>query len=193
MNKNQQRQLAEKARRGDFDAFRRLVEEHQRRIFVVAVDYTSNRADAEDIVQEVLVKAFRSIKKFKGQSSFGTWLYRITVNTCLDFRRKQRVRQTQSLEESQVVQWVSDEGPGPEQQARASRVVEEIRRATLTLTPRERTVFIMRHFEQMTTREVATILDRSEGTVKNLLFRAIRKLRDELVHYKGHFGLEDAR
>lgn len=92
--------LLEKARKGDVDAFEMLIREHERKAFNIAYRFLKNADDAEDITQEAFLRAFRSIKKFKGQSSFSTWLYRIINNTCIDFVRAKQNKITDSIDKT---------------------------------------------------------------------------------------------
>jgi RNA polymerase sigma-70 factor (ECF subfamily) len=180
-----EKELIERARAGDRSAFRDLVRQYEENVYFLALGMTRNHHDAEDLQQEVFLKAYRHLDGFRGEARLGSWLYRIAVNTCLDQRRRKRftlLRRSIPLEPG---------GPGfeaveerrfanPEENMRTARIREEVHRALLVLTPLERSVFVLRHYNEFSIREVADALDRAEGTVKNTLFRALRKLRREL-------------
>lgn len=180
-------QLLERARSGDRQAQQTLVKDHQDDVFYLALGLTGSRSDAEDVMQEVMIKALRGLNRFRGTSSFSTWLYRITHNACLDWHRRQRWRQTtDSVDDNPqlAASWRS-ENPSeqPERISDSRELGRELLTALAALTPAERGVFVMRHFQQLSTRETASVLGKAEGSVKNLLFRAIHKLRKQLADH----------
>lgn len=197
LERNEEKRIIEDARSGDFSAFRKLVEGYQRQIYFLSLDFTGNHEDAEDVVQEVFLKAFRSLPNFRGEAKLSSWLHRIAVNTCLDFRRKPGLCETTRVEidsEERPFQ-VTEEGAAghPERQLLARDVRSRIEWAVRRLPPSEQRVFVLRRYHQFSTREVAEILERSEGTVKNLLFRSIQKLRRELANLGQEIGLGQAK
>lgn len=175
---------------GDRNAFRELVERHKRDVYFLALDLLGNHHDAEDLSQEVFIRAYRAIGSFRGESRLRTWLYRITVNCAIDSRRRQRLA-TVPLEDGG-----DDDRPRAPAAALASAdplpdaVLEDgalqagLRRALRRLTPRERSVFVLRHYNDLPLREIGAMLDIAEGTVKALLFRAVRRLQKELVGFR---------
>ncbi|MBC8357778.1 MAG: RNA polymerase sigma factor [Candidatus Aminicenantes bacterium] len=181
---------------GDSSAFQELVEHHKKKVYYVAYDITGNHHDAEDISQEVFIKMFRSLKTFRRDAKMSSWLYQIAVNTSIDsLRRKPPKRQKLmvSLDKASIKE--NPPGSGitvvdPEQSAEASILQSHISQALQKVSPRERSVFVMRHYNDLKMVEIAEILNVSVGTVKSLLFRAIKKLRKELSFYLGDSGLE---
>jgi RNA polymerase sigma-70 factor (ECF subfamily) len=187
--------LVEQARKGEKNAFRQLVELYKVKIYRLAYDLTGNGMDAEDLSQDVFLKAYRSLDKFRGDAKFGTWLYRITVNTCLDHRSKKSLSMITPIT---ITQHEDDSSPLeqagssilPDRAAEASLIQNNIERALEQLTPREKTVFMLRHYHDLPLKEIAETLDISLGSVKTLLFRAIRRLQNELSMYREELGTE---
>ncbi len=177
----------------DFD---RVVQLHQRKIYFLALDLTGNHHDAEDLAQEVFFKAYKSLTRFRGEAGLGTWLYRITVNTNIDRQRKRSEaamkRQRSWDDEDNPLPPLPDPNPdrNPEKSAEAGTIQRHIDQALNCLSPRQRTVFVLRHYQDLKLREIAALLSISEGTVKTTLFRAIRRLQQELAVYRPELGLE---
>jgi len=188
--------LVERARSGEIAAFRELVEQHKKKIYYLALDLTGNHHDAEDLSQEVFIQAYRSLAHFRGESKLSSWLYRIAVNTNINKHRKKSLRAMklgESLDEmkqdrSDVVN--SGTEADPEARAEAGVMQMHIERALGGLTPRERSVFVLRHYNDLPLKEIAQTLKISKGTVKSTLFRAIRRLQKELSFYREDMGLE---
>ena len=195
MEQRDERILVERASGGDMSAFREIVEQYKRQIYSVSLDFTGNHHDAEDVLQEVLMKVYRSLHKFRGDARLGTWLHRVTVNTCLDRRRKPSLPVTSSEEiplyEERVA--AADPRSNPERSAESTRMQEHIDGALAALTPLERSVFVLRNYSGLPLKEVARVLGKSEGTVKNMLWRALRKLQKELAFYRRELGLETSK
>lgn len=181
-------ELLESARRGDRDAFRQLVERHQGDVFYLALGLVRNREDAQDVAQEVFIRAYRSLSGFRGDSGLGTWLYRVTLNACRDHHRKGRfmkLQQSLGLVAEPESRWVEERPHAdPERLTAAGRLRRDLARALDRLSPAERDTFVLRQFNQLSIRETAEVTGRAEGTVKNLLFRALRKLQKELAVYR---------
>lgn len=188
--------LVKRACGGESEAFEQIVELNKKKVFYLAFDLTGTREDAEELSQEVFLKAFRSLKKFKGNASLSSWLYRITLNAFLDRHRKlsfRMERENQPLEEVKEItagspfeetETVSrSTAAGPENYAESRQIQMHIEAALEYLTPRERAVFVMRHYREMSGKKVGQLLNISEGTVKSLLFRAIKKLQYLLKDY----------
>ena len=192
-------QLIEQVKKGDISAFRKIMETHQEKIYYLTYDMTGNRQDAEDLSQEVFIKAYHSIKKFRGDAKLSSWLYRVAVNTCIDKKRKKKeipvnISDDQSEDRNDSLQY-SDKDPNsnPEYLAESELMQKNIKNALQRLSPRERSVFVLRHYNDLQISEIANILNLSIGTVKSLIFRAIQKLKDELSFYRKDFGLEESR
>jgi RNA polymerase sigma-70 factor (ECF subfamily) len=174
------------AQAGNRDAFRLLVERHSRGIFRLGFRMTGNEADAEEVVQESLLRAYRSLGRFQARSSFSTWLHRIAANCALDLlaRRKQEPQPSPEPpegepEEAPEERLVSD-NPGPERQLLGRELQERIGAAMQQLTPVERTAFVLRHFEGRSIEEISTTLELRAGAAKNTIFRAVQKMRRAL-------------
>jgi RNA polymerase sigma-70 factor (ECF subfamily) len=181
--------LIERAREGDREAFCMLARRFERRVYSLALFYTRNQSDAEDLSQEVWLKVYRHLQSFRGESSFYTWLRQITVNTFLNHRRSS-LRQAGG--ESQGLRLVEIETVDYEDALRLSRVqdmeddlhrkmlVERVGEALSELTPQQRLIFMLKHSEGMTYEEISAVLNCSTGTIKKSLFRAVQKLRQHL-------------
>jgi RNA polymerase sigma-70 factor (ECF subfamily) len=173
-----------KARSGDTDAFRVLVERHGRALFRLAFRMTGNEQDAEDVVQESFLRAYRQLGKFDERASFGTWLYRIATNCSLDLvrsrkRRSQNVAAADPEMDDPVLSLPSTD-PTPERVALSTEVRERVADAMQELSATERTAFVLRHFEGMCIEEVSRVLECQPGAAKHSVFRAVQKLRRAL-------------
>ena len=161
-------QLIERAKSGDRDAFCRLVERYQRQIHALALHFTGNPAEAEDLSQEAWLKAFRSMRSFRGDSSFYTWIRRIAINALVDSRTRWWWRAQPFDSESQFVYELPVE---------TQLLLRTVWSQLSELSPAERITVILRHVEGMTVDEIAAARNTSGGTVKKTLHRAIAKLR----------------
>jgi len=174
------------ARRGDPEAFALLVDNYSPRLFNVCFNYLANRQDAEDCVQETLIKAYRGLAEYSGRSSFYTWVYRIAINTCLDFRRKNKRNPSLSLDEaietedSLVYQQVPDRQPLPDELAETAEMTRLVRQEIASLPDYLKDIIILRDLEGLSYLELSEILHLSEGTVKSRLSRARRQLMERI-------------
>ena len=188
------RALIKRAISGDRQAFQQIVEGNKQRMFSVARGVVDNPHQAEDIVQDSLIKAYRALPEFRGDASLSTWLYRITYLTAIDHQRQQsrHVKLADAAEQATETQTSPLTGNN-KVTAGAALETNELRQQITTalerLSPFEQTVFTLRHLQNFKLREIAVVVDRSEGTVKNILFRAIRKLRDQLAD--SEFALQE--
>jgi RNA polymerase sigma-70 factor (ECF subfamily) len=173
-----------KARAGDTDAYRVLVERHSRSLFRLAFRMTGNEQDAEDVVQESFLRAYRQLGKFDERASFGTWLYRIAANCSLDLVRARKRRSEhlapQDPEMEDPILSLPSNDPTPERFALSSEVRERVAGAMSELSATERTAFVLRHFEGMCIEDVSRVLDCQPGAAKHSVFRAVQKLRRAL-------------
>jgi RNA polymerase sigma-70 factor, ECF subfamily len=176
-----------RARTGDSDAFRALVERHSRAVFRLAFRMTGNEQDAEDVVQESMMRAYKQLARFDERASFGTWLYRIAANCSLDLvRSRKRRAQNQALapetelEVDNPVLTVPSPDPNPERMALSGEVRERLTAAMGDLSPTERSAFVLRHFEGMCIEDVSRVLGCQAGAAKHSVFRAVQKLRRAL-------------
>jgi RNA polymerase sigma-70 factor (ECF subfamily) len=177
------RAFVSKARSGDAEAFRALVDRHSRALFRVAFRMTGNETDAEDVVQESFLRAYRQLGKFDERASFGTWVYRIAVNCSLDLVRSRKRRgEQQQPEDSREdpVRMAVSSGPGPDRLALSGELRERVAEAMNELSAAERSAFVLRHFEGMRIEEVSRVLGCQPGAAKHSVFRAVQKLRRAL-------------
>jgi RNA polymerase sigma-70 factor (ECF subfamily) len=175
----------ERARGGDADAFRSLVERHSHSLFRLAYRLTGNEQDAEDVVQEAFLKAYRRLDQFESRANFGSWLYRIAANCAVDvlrarMRRDERPFTHGAGDEEDLVPLPATD-PGPDRMAQASELRRRIGVAMSRLSPLERAAFVLRHFEERSTREIGAALGLETSAVKQSVFRAVRKMRVALA------------
>jgi len=176
--------LVTRAREGDQEAFRVLVERHSIRLFQLAYRMTGNEQDGEDIVQETFLRAYKQLARFESRAGFGTWLHRIAVNCSLDLLRK-RQRQEERMEAQEPVlapeiHALPDGAATPDHHLFNAEVQQRIASALDLLTPMERTAFAMRHFEERSIAEIGKVLDLGDSAVKQAIFRAVQKMRRAL-------------
>jgi RNA polymerase sigma-70 factor (ECF subfamily) len=175
-----------KAREGDEDAFAALVQQHSHRIFQLAYRMTRNEQDAEDIVQESFLKAYKQLGHFQAKADFGTWLYRITANCAIDNMRtrQQRIKKVSEPIDEAVAPLTSDV-PGPERLAAGAEMSSVIDGALGDLTPIERAAFTLRHHEGRSIEEICDVLNLGKSAAKHAVFRAVKKLRTVLAPLSG--------
>jgi len=182
--------LIRQAQMGDATAFEELVRQYDRAVLRLAVHLTGSQEDGRDIYQEAFLRAYINLASFRFECSFYTWIYRIVTNLCLDFLRKKSTRArdlTSTLsadgEEEPILDRLPDQraSASPERNAISRDLRKTILRALERLSARERMVFELKHYHGLRLRTVAGILNTSEGTIKNTLFRATHKLRTQLA------------
>jgi RNA polymerase sigma-70 factor (ECF subfamily) len=171
LSREAERGAIEACRRGEREAFDRLVLRYQRDVYRLCYRYVNNHEDANDLAQEVFLKAWRAIPRFRGESSFSTWLYRIAVNACLNFRALRRPS-TQELPEG-----LSDPKPGAAARVESEDEARRVRAAVARLPEKQRATLILKIYHELTHEEVAGILGSTVGTVKANLFHALGNLR----------------
>ena len=174
--------------RGDRAAFRELVETHKKKVYFLALDMVGNPVDAEDVSQEVFLKVFRSFETFHREAKLGSWLYRITYNASIDHLRKRASTPEPMEDEALEAGFRSHpqvsgprEATDPAIAAEHAQLRERIKRALETVSPQEKAVFLLRHHEDLALGDIAEAMGLSVGSVKSYLFRAVRKLRKELL------------
>jgi len=165
-------------------SFREIVDQHKRSLYYLALDLTGNHHDAEDLSQEVFMKAHRGLANFRGESGLYTWLRRIAINTYLNKKRKKALTLMRFFGEEEDPDQSPSRERSPARDAASADIRKHITRALDRLSARERTAFVLRHHQDMNTREVAESMEVAVGTVKSLLFRATRKLQKELSFLK---------
>ncbi len=179
--------LIRRAQRGDRAAFEALVRLYDQKVLSLATQVVRSWDEARDLYQEAFLKVYRSLPRFRFQSRFSTWLYRVVMNVCLDYLRHQKtVEEVQAPVhddgESDFYETVADDRPGqsPETTLRAGEIGRRLRTAVSLLTPRERLVFELRHYQGLRLRLIGEMCGTTEETAKNCLFRATQKLRGAL-------------
>ena len=180
--------LIRRAQGGDRTAFDLLVRRYDREVLRLALKVVGSPDEAADLYQEAFLKVYRSLSRFRFESAFSTWLHRVVMNVCLDHLRRQKSRsevQPPEGEEGQpeFFHTVADHKPGlnPEQALRAKEINRRIGSALEQLSPRERMVFELKHYQGLRLRAIGQVCGTSEETAKNCLFRATQKLRLNLA------------
>ncbi|HUN62367.1 MAG TPA: sigma-70 family RNA polymerase sigma factor [Candidatus Sulfotelmatobacter sp.] len=189
--KIEERALVEQAQAGNRAAFEELVRRYDRDVLRLALNLMKRTEDARDVYQEAFLKVFRNLHRFRFECSFYTWLYRIVTNVCLDHLRRRQARpedqapETPSQFEDGNVDFFERQREhratlDPERNLLGQEIKTRLAAAMERLSPRERIVFEMKHYQGLKLRAIGDVLGTSEETVKNSLFRATRKLRTEL-------------
>jgi RNA polymerase sigma-70 factor (ECF subfamily) len=185
--------LIREAQQGNTAAFEELVRQYDRAVLRLAVHLTGSQEDGQDIYQEAFLRAYINLSRFRFECSFYTWIYRIVTNLCLDHLRKKRSRGRDLVaamspdgEQEDVLDRMPDRSPGasPERSFAGRELRQCIVSALRQLSPRERMVFELKHYHGMRLRTVAGMLNTTEGTIKNTLFRATHKLRAQLAEVR---------
>lgn len=178
---NTEAEIIEKVVSGDSDAFEALVTKYEKQIYAMGMRYTGNQQDAMDITQEVFLRVFRFIKNFNAQSSFSTWIYRITVNVCKDILAKKRRIQELPLdgesEDGEYTIDIEDFSYSPEAVMQSHQLRDSIASAIAKLPEKYRNIIIMRELNDMSYEDIGRVLDIEQGTVKSRISRGREKLR----------------
>lgn len=182
-------ELIQRAGRGDAYAFEQLMTAQESKMYAVALRMCGNREDAQDCLQEAMLRVYRAISGFKGQSSFSTWVYRITMNSCLDELRRRKTRTAASLDallESGFAP--SDESDTPEQSSLRSEQRRALEQAIAGLPEDMRAAIVLRDIQGCSYEEIARTLDANVGTIKSRISRGREKLRAALTEQPELFG-----
>jgi RNA polymerase sigma-70 factor (ECF subfamily) len=166
-----EREAVAACQRGEREAFGLLVERYQRDVYRLCYRYVGNHEDANDMAQEAFLKAWRGLSRFRGDSAFSTWIYRIAVNTCLNFRAARRPAGGEPSET------LADLGPTAAERLFKGERERQVREAILRLPEKQRATLILKVYHELTHEEVAKILGSTVGTVKANLFHALSNLR----------------
>lgn len=178
--------LVERSKGGDLTAFEDLVLMYQKRIYNLSFRMMGNEEDACDMTQEAFLKAFKSIRKFNSKSTFGTWVYRIAVNTCIDELRKRKKVKLYPIVHNDNLRGdgsrlIVDTGDLPEERIERRETAEQVQRAINNLAKEHKAVIILRDIQGRTYSDIADILKLNIGTVKSRISRARQSLKEELI------------
>ena len=187
-------ELVSRFQNGDIEAFNPLVLKYEKKIYNLIYQQIRDRETAKDISQEVFLKAFKALPNFKGGSAFYSWIYRIAINSSIDFQRQRNRGRVLTFEElpsnADDVLRMSDSHPSPEKLLEEKELGKVIRKAVRELPPGQRRVFNLRHRRELAIKEIAVLLNRSEGTIKAHLHHAHRRLQGMLLPYLRNEPLE---
>lgn len=191
-------ELVRRAQNDDSWAIEQLVLRYQQKVYAIVFQMLAGDAEeARDRTQDVFLQAFRSIKQFKGKSSFYTWLYRIVINTCIDARRRQnrwkkiffswRFDKDKDAPPENSLEEIADANPDSDPLATASgrQLEDDVKSALKKLPQRQRTIFQLKVFQEMSIAEIAESMGLAQGTVKTHLFRATRTVQKQLKGWAG--------
>lgn len=179
--------LVRRAQKGDTQAFQMLMQRYQDRLYYLVIGMVNHKEDTEDLLQEIFIKVFKALPRFRGDSQVGSWMHRIAVNTCIDHCRtrskKQKLVQSRldDPEDATLETMPYSQALNPEQEMENTMIQQHIQNALRQISPRERAIFVMRHYQDMPLKEIARELKISLGTVKSTLFRALKRMQQELA------------
>ena len=180
-------ELVASAQKGDRRAFEELVDRHKQKAYHIAFDFARDREEAKDLSQDAFLKAFMNLKKFDGRSGFYTWFYRILVNVCLDYKRRQKRAPSDEFDETAMKQVEPSHQPAapiaPDQHVWVGQFSRKVDDALAALPAKQRTAFILKNHQGLSIREIAAMMETAEGTVKVHLHRAVTTLRRSLAEF----------
>ena len=186
-------ELIIQTRRGNMDAFEQLVQRYDKQVLTIAAGYVTCSDDAKDIYQEVFLRVYKGLPKFQYKSEFSTWLFRITTNVCLSHRMRRRRHPHTSLDQNvheedghaQPLKEALSDGSSADQRAHDAEISMRVEQALKSLSPRQRMVFSLKHYDGYKLKEIAEMMSCSEGTIKKYLFEAVGRLRKQLKDFAG--------
>lgn len=188
------KRLIERCKRGDTAAFNDLVLKYEKKVFNLAFRLTGNYDDANDVASDTFIRIYNSLHKFRGESAFSTWLYRIATNVYLDSRKRKMAHPHSSLEEyleledGNLPRQIEDEGPGPQVKVEELERNEMLQAAINELPEFQRLMVVLYHIQELPYEEISEIMNMPLGTVKSRLNRARRALREILSSQRELFG-----
>jgi RNA polymerase sigma-70 factor (ECF subfamily) len=191
-----EKKLVEKAKSGDIGAFEKLIEGHQKKVFNIALRMIGNYDEASELAQEAFLRAFKSIKSFKGDSLFSTWIYKITTNVCLDEIRRKKKKKLISLDEdiehdgSEFKRQIKDDSPGPESVAENNELKRMVKESINLLPGDYKVVLVLRDIQGFSYEEISRILNCPTGTVKSRINRARQALK-KILQKNGELIIEE--
>jgi RNA polymerase sigma-70 factor (ECF subfamily) len=177
-------ELIHRAQQGDMTAFEQLVFRYDKQVLSLVARYVTSAEDAKDIYQEVFIRVYRGLRKFQERSEFATWLFRITTNVCLTHRTRKKRSAHVSLDDDPEGNDADGHANSaealPDQQALSSEIADHVQRALESLSPKQKLVFTLRHYQGYKLKEIAAMMECAEGTVKHYLFLATQQMRAQL-------------
>ena len=187
--------MLEKIKSGDKKAFRDFVEEYKKKMYSFSYHLTGNHEDADDLAQIVFIKFYNTLHLYRQESNLNNWLNKIAVNSFIDKKRRKvdqiMFRFNPDEEGSDMGHNIPSKTPLPDRQLESSLIKNQINNALLKLSPKEKAAFILKHYKGHSLKEIAAAIKTSEGTVKSLLFRAIKKMQQALAFYRPELGMEE--
>jgi len=185
--------LVKKSQKGDTRAFEQLVTMYQDRIYVLSYQLTGNYADAQDLAQNVFIKAYRALPGFRNEADFGTWLHRITVNLSINEKRKKKpdvyLDNPVQTAEGEIPRLVASDAESPEEAYENKEFRDMVQIALEELSPEHRTVLVLREVQGFSYDEIADMLDCSLGTVKSRINRGRQTLKEKIIQMAGRYGI----
>lgn len=176
--------LIKECQAGDISAFEKLVDMHKKQVYQIAYQFTWNHEDADDISQEVFMHAYKSIRKFRGDSQISTWLQRITINISINYMKKMsRSPHNEELFDEAALSSIPADIKDPLDNIESGELIHKIRAAIRSLPIKERVIFILRVYRDMSYKEIARFLSCPEGSVMSGLYNAREKLKNKLKDY----------
>lgn len=180
-------ELVNRAQKGDSVAFEQLVMKYDRHVLNIAYGYRNNQDDADDIYQEVFLRVYKGLKNFQARSKFSTWLYRITVNVCIELKRKEKVREHESLDnevgdDENTFSYAAtiDSGISTDKEILDNETNKIIKAEVEKLPQQLKMAFTLKYYQGLKIKEISNMMNCTEGTIKSYLFTASRKLRTKL-------------
>jgi len=173
--------LVRRLKQGDQRAFNQIVNRYQQRLYYLALRMVNNHEDAADISQDAFVKAYEGLSKFHENSSLYTWLYRIVINSAINHQRKKKLWAFMHLDDMKSLS-VSPSG-SPDKVLERNELAEAVDKAIQELPEKQKAIFVLRYYENLSHREIAEIVGRSVGAVKASYFHAVNKLRKALARF----------
>ena len=174
--------LIERLKHGDTDAFRTLIEKQSTKVISTCFSFVHNTEDAEDIAQEAFLEVYNSIHQFRKDADINTWIYRICINKCLDFLRKQK-RKKRTIDLRALFESKNNNVPTPQQEFEEKERQEILKDAITQLPENQQVAIILSQYDKLPNKQIATIMDTSESAVVSLLHRARENLRKHLENY----------
>jgi RNA polymerase sigma-70 factor, ECF subfamily len=177
-------ELIEQAVKGNISAFEQLIYRYDETVLTIASRFTNNSEDAKDIYQEVLIRVYYGLEKFQFRSEFSTWLFRITTNVCLTHKTRKKKLSEVSLDngDEENMQELGISNDRADSTLHDGEIAAKIDRVLKELSPQQRLVFTLRHYEEYKLKEIAMMMNCAEGTVKKYLFEATQKMRTHLQY-----------